>query len=170
MTGSVRRIVLAIVTCASLVTLFSEPGRVVHRVLYNPTESAPRGWYWLSPARDVTVHEFVVAHLPMPAGKLADERGYLPATVPILKRVGAVAGQFVCETDGRLSICGAVVAMALSRDTRGRALTPWSGCRVLSARQYFLLSQSNPASFDSRYFGPIEDQDVLGEAVPLWTW
>jgi len=34
----------------------------------------------------------------------------------------------------------------------------------------FLLSETNPASFDSRYFEPMTALAVLGVASPLWTW
>ncbi|MBI3531959.1 MAG: S26 family signal peptidase, partial [Burkholderiales bacterium] len=36
--------------------------------------------------------------------------------------------------------------------------------------ELFLLSATNPASFDSRYFGPIAASAVIGSAQPLWTW
>jgi type IV secretory pathway protease TraF len=43
-------------------------------------------------------------------------------------------------------------------------------CRPLVENELFLLSNTNPASFDSRYFGPIDTAAVLGVARPLWTW
>ena len=36
--------------------------------------------------------------------------------------------------------------------------------------ELFLLSATNPASFDSRYFGPVAVSAVIGSAQPLWTW
>ncbi len=45
-----------------------------------------------------------------------------------------------------------------------------SHCRALRAGELFLLSATNPASFDSRYSGPIDAAAVLGRAQPMWTW
>jgi conjugative transfer signal peptidase TraF len=140
------------------------------RLLYNPTQSAPRGWYWLTPARDIAVGQFALARLPVDAARLADRRGYLPLGIPILKRVGAVPGQVVCQACGRVSINAILVAQALGSDSRGRPLISWQGCRALARGEYFLLSASSSASFDSRYFGPIDARSLLGRAVPLWTW
>lgn len=144
--------------------------RSPYRILYNPSESAPRGWYLLKPALAIETGGFVVAHLPAEPARLADERGYLPIRVPVLKRVAATSGHRVCEQGGRVAIDGTVVAFARARDGSGRRLAPWQGCQVLSVDHLFLLSRDSQASFDSRYFGPIERSDVIGRAVSLWTW
>jgi type IV secretory pathway protease TraF len=49
-------------------------------------------------------------------------------------------------------------------------MSAWQQCRRLSDGELFLLSTTNPASFDSRYFGPIAASAVIGAAHPLWTW
>jgi type IV secretory pathway protease TraF len=49
-------------------------------------------------------------------------------------------------------------------------LAAWPGCRVLRRDEVFLFAAGNVASFDSRYFGPVGREAILGEAVPLWTW
>jgi type IV secretory pathway protease TraF len=119
---------------------------------------------------DFRVDEYVLAHLPIEAAQLASERGYLPVSVPILKRVGAVGSQFVCGSGRNIAIDGRVVAQGLRFDSRGRVLALWSHCRVLTSNEIFLLSLTNPASFNSRYFGPIERRNIIGKAIPLWTW
>jgi len=49
-------------------------------------------------------------------------------------------------------------------------MSAWQHCRRLSDGELFLLSATNPASFDSRYVGPIAAAAVIGTAHPLWTW
>ena len=139
-------------------------------LLYNPSESAPRGWYLQRPAHEPKPGSLVFARLPPNAASLADQRGYLPRHLPILKRIGATEGQAVCVRNGLVRINGRAVAATRSRDGHGRPLPAWRGCRPLAHGEVFLLATHSPASFDSRHFGPVQREAILGEAVPLWTW
>ena len=142
------------------------------RLVYNPSDSVPVGWYHVEPLprqpNQLRVGSIVLVHLPAEAAALAAQRGYLPLHVPLLKRVGAMAPQRVCITGQVLRIDGHTVAAALSVDRMGRPLHGWPQCRRLQAGEVFLLSAANPASFDSRYFGPVRAADVIGIAQPLW--
>ena len=85
-----------------------------------------------------------------------------------LKRVGAVAPQTVCVFDALVWIDGVPVAAVLPADRLGRPLPSWRQCRQLRPGELFLLSVTNPASFDSRYFGPVSASAVIGVAHPIW--
>ncbi|WP_207948617.1 S26 family signal peptidase, partial [Pseudomonas aeruginosa] len=50
----------------------------------------------------------------------------------------------------------------------GRPLPSLQLCRRLEPGELFLLSVTNPASFDSRYFGPVSASAVIGVAHPVW--
>lgn len=139
-------------------------------LFYNPSDSAPRGWYAQRPVRELWPGQRVFARLPAAAARLADRRGYLPKHLPLLKRIGAVGGQHVCVQRGLVRIGGRAVALTRHHDGAGRPLAAWSGCRVLAPDEVFLFAADRPASFDSRYFGPVGRAAVLGEAVPLRTW
>ncbi|MDB5971132.1 MAG: peptidase [Hydrocarboniphaga sp.] len=138
-------------------------------VIYNPSDSVPRGWYRVTQAASLHVGDYAVAALPPDAAALAAQRGYLPAHIPVIKRIGAMPPQWVCVSDGVVSIDGAAVAATLAADPRGRTLLAWRQCRRLIDDELFLLSATNPDSFDSRYFGPIKASSVFGQALPLWT-
>ena len=140
------------------------------RMIFNATASEPRGWYWVSKGRAVEIDDIVLARLPEFAEHLADQRGYLPRGVPILKRVGAAAGDRVCVQSDRIWIDGWPVARALKWDSAGRLLSAWVGCRTLRGDELFLINPSILASFDSRYFGPVRNIDVIGIAEPVLTW
>jgi len=140
------------------------------RLIYNPSTSAPIGWYFIRRANALRSHDIVLAWPPPPAAALADDRHYLPRGVPLLKEIGAVDRQFVCVRDGNVSIDGVPAAHTLRSDGAGRELTSWNDCRALAAGELFLLSHHSDASFDSRYFGPIRRDAVIGQAIPLWTW
>lgn len=139
-------------------------------LVYNPSESAPRGWYVQRPLHDLKAGMRVFARLPPAAAQLAGQRGYLPLNLPALKRIGALEGQAVCVEGGLVRIAGRTMAVARSHDGRGQPLVPWTGCRPLAHGEVFLLASHSHASFDSRYFGPVRREAILGEAVPLWTW
>lgn len=142
------------------------------RVIYNPSNSVPVGWYRIAPINSPTdslhVGSIVLARLPAEPAALAAQRGYLPPHIPLLKRVGAVAPQHVCIVNGVVRIDGVPVAAVLRDDRMGRPLLSWQPCRALVEGELFLLSATNPASFDSRYFGPIAASTVIGTAQPIY--
>ncbi|MBK7991574.1 MAG: S26 family signal peptidase [Rhodoferax sp.] len=142
------------------------------RIVYNPSDSVARGWYLIAPMTNPSALQpgrVVLARLPAGAAAFAAQRGYLPESVPILKRVGAVAPQSVCVQDRLVRIDGIAVATVRTHDGAHRPMLFWSRCRPLMGGELFLLSSTNLASFDSRYFGPIDTASVLGVAHPLWT-
>ena len=137
------------------------------RIAYNASDSAPRGWYLVSHPERFRVGDYVVARLPEDAAALAATRGYLSRSVPVLKRIAAVRGQHVCIRNDVVYIDGAAVTRVLDADPSRRPLTAWLHCRLLVGDELFLLNGDVPASFDSRYFGPIDVSFVRGRAIPL---
>ena len=138
-------------------------------LLWNATASAPLGFYWLRPAADPAVGELVALRPPRPLALWLEAGGYVPAGVPLLKRVAAVRGQQVCRSGGRIEVDSQTQARALSHDNQGRVLPVWRGCRRLGEGEIFLLN-APPTSLDGRYFGPSRVSEVIGQAEPLWTW
>ena len=171
------RLVLAGLSACGLAALawasFVHP---LPRLTYNPSDSVEVGWYRIdpldhrtsSPPRPLSVGSIVLVPLPAEAAALAAQRGYLPTRIPLLKRVGAVAPQEVCIADGKVHIDGVPSAAELSADRWGRPLPSWQQCHRLRHGELFLLSVTNPASFDSRYFGPVSAASVIGVARPVW--
>lgn len=150
--------------------------RPLPRLTYNPSDSVAVGWYRVDPLdhravslpSPLSVNSIVLVPLPAEAATLAAQRGYLPTRVPLLKRVGAIAPQEVCIAGGIVRIDGVPSAAVLRADRLGRPLPSWQQCRRLEPSEMFLLSVTNPASFDSRYFGPVSASTVIGVAHPVW--
>jgi conjugative transfer signal peptidase TraF len=170
MTAAPRKRLLAVIAAAVLLIAAAAFVAWPTWLVYNPSDSAPRGWYGKRTVQVLQPGMLVFGKLPAGAAQLAHARGYLPQHLPILKRIGAVGGQRVCVRAGVVRIDGRAVALARIHDGAGRPLLLWTGCRVLGRDEVFLFAPEQQASFDSRYFGPVGRNAILGQAVPLWTW
>ena len=114
--------------CGLTALAWASFGHPLPRLTYNPSDSVAVGWYRvdlldhragsLPPA--LPVGSIVLTKLPPDAAALAARRGYLPARIPLLKRVGAIAPQTVCVAGGVLSIDGVPSAALLPAGPTGR--------------------------------------------------
>jgi type IV secretory pathway protease TraF len=143
------------------------------RLTYNPSDSVAVGWYRIEPFDRAPPR----CHVRCPwtascwcrcptgppgcAARLPADR------VPLLKRGRSRAatrlhrrrpGSHRRRAGGR----------RLPADRLGRPLPSLQLCRRLEPGELFLLSVTNPASFDSRYFGPVSASAVIGVAHPVW--
>ena len=135
-------------------------------VLVNTTASEPEGLYRRIGA-PAAVGRLVAFKAPAAAFPYADAHLAYLRRVPMLKAVAAGPGDQVCARSGRLVIAGRDRAPIAWTDGAGRVLPHWDGCRRLTASELFVFSDRVRNSFDSRYFGPIDRQDVLGVYAPL---
>jgi conjugative transfer signal peptidase TraF len=136
------------------------------QVLINTTASEPEGLYRRL-GEPPAAGRLVAFRAPAAAFPYADAHLPYLRRIPLLKTVAAGPGDQVCAEDGRLMIAGRVRAPIAWTDRQGRLLPHWKGCRRLRAGELFVFSTRVPNSFDSRYFGPIARQDVLGVYSPL---
>ena len=140
------------------------------RFVWNASASVPLGLYAIEPAATPRVGDLVAVRPSPVLARFMAERRYVEANALLVKPVAALAGATLCRTDMRVTLDGRVVATALPRDRFGRPLPRWSGCRRLARNQLVLIAPALRASFDSRYFGPVDRVRVIGRAIPLWTW
>ena len=135
------------------------------KILYNPSPSAPIGWYKISDSNVFFLGDRVAAWLPEDAQKLALERKYLPQNIPVIKTVAAVPGDEFCVENGILLVEGKSSFTIHTSDSKGRVMPVLpAGCRRLSDVEYLLLSGRVETSFDSRYFGPVDHSAIIGRA------
>ena len=137
-------------------------------LLWNASSSSPLGLYGVTSAGSIKAGDTVIAWAPAPARRLAAERHYLPANVPLVKRVAAARGDRVCAKRRTIFVNGRPAALRRVRDTSGRQLPWWFGCRRLRPGELFLLSPNSPHAFDGRYFGITRSSEIVGKARLLW--
>lgn len=154
---------LSVLGCALAVTLAAPPAP---QFVWNLSDSAPRGLYRVG-AGKVGIGDMVIARVPARWRGLSAVRRYLPANVPLVKRVAAGPGDMVCASGGWILINGRRVAERRAADGAGRRMPWWSGCVTLGGDALFLL-MDRPESFDGRYFGPTRRGDIVGGARLLW--
>lgn len=141
------------------------------RLVWNASSSAPVGLYAVHPARPGQAFrrgDMVIARLPPPWRALAASRRYLPAGVPLVKRVAAAPGDEICAAGDTVRLGGRPLVRRMERDRAGRILPWWEGCLRLGSDDYLLVMASSPWSFDGRYFGVTRSTEIIGRANLLW--
>ena len=165
-----RRIIRgAVITAAGIlavgITIIAPPRP---RLVWNVSASAPIGLYAVTPDAAIEPGDMVIARVPEHYRMLAATRHYIPANVPLVKHVAAAAGDEICAFGQDIFLNGYWIAKRHIADGWGRPMPWWNGCVRLRGRQLFLLMAGSPASFDGRYFGITEGDEVIGKAQLLW--
>lgn len=138
-------------------------------VVWNASASVPIGFYAITPIARPEVGDLVAVRTPEPLGRWLVENRYLGPDTPLLKRVAALPGSEVCRQHTTIIIDGHAVAEAQLRDRLNRPLPAWRGCQTLRDGELFLLNADHPGSLDGRYFGPLDADNIIGRATPIWT-
>ena len=155
MTGRALILVTALAGVGALALTFGWGALPLY--VWNASASVPVGLYRL-----------VALMPPEPLAIFLADGGYLPRSVPMLKRVLALPGQTVCREGLTVMIDAIAMGAARERDGRGRLLPVWQGCHVIVAGELFLMNWQSADSLDGRYFGPIPASAVIGRAHPVW--
>lgn len=142
--------------------------------------AAPQPLFLINTSPSEPVGLYVRSPLPPEPGRLAafptppPGRRYAQAHLPkiaaggILKTLVAGPQSQVCAVGGVFSVDRRALGSIHQQDRAGRALPHWEGCRTLAAGEYVAFSDRIPNSFDSRYYGPVAERDLIGVFEPLW--
>ena len=154
---------------AAALVMFTMGTKPAAHYIWNASESMPIGLYRLQPTGRLFVTELVAIEPPEPLATILADGLYLPRGIPMLKRVLALPGQTVCRDDLTITVDGTRVGDARERDSRGRPLPVWQGCRVVGEDEVFLMNWQSAGSLDGRYFGSLPTAAIVGRAKPLFT-
>ena len=165
MTPRSRRMTLFAGSAAISLLLWKTVATPLPLLVWNASASVSVGLYVVAKQRP-DLGEIAVLKPPRWVALIAEERRYLPRSIWLLKPVAAVDKDVVCRFGAYVFINAKVVARAQRRDSQHRPMPFWRGCLKLDSGQLLLLSKRR-ASFDSRYFGPVDASLVIGTAKPI---
>jgi len=112
--------------------------------------------------------------------RIANERKYRHRSVvcadgfaPLVKPIRARSGDTVTVSKQGISVNGTMLLNSTAKrlDGQGRPLPviPY-GVYTVTPNTVWVVSSYNPASFDSRYFGPVSLTRIISYAKPIWTF
>lgn len=128
-------------------------------LVYNSSNSIPRGWY-VRQAGSIVRGAIVTVRATDVAPDYARLQDFTRFDDRFIKRIAAADGDIVCADGPNVTINGVRTLMRATRDRAGRALPTWSGCRTLSGEVF--LAGDTPDSFDGRYWGPVHIEKIEG--------
>mgnify|MGYP002400845765 CR=1 FL=1 len=137
----------------------------------NLTDSEPIGLYRLHPLQGGVLRgEIVIMEVPVEFRRYVYGRGWLPEGWPLLKHVGAVAGDCYCVGNGRFIVNGNFIGPVFLFDKEGDPLPKVEGCREVPAGYFLPVATRIPRSFDGRYMGVVKLSAIQGVARPILTF
>lgn len=142
----------------------------------NTTPSEVEGLYVYSPLpQTLQLGDFVM--FTPPAVNWIDKRDYFTSDDHLIKRIGAVPGEylftqnrtiFACNTDQFGAYCR-TLGTCLEHDPKGRPVycQHWHFYKI-PKDEYYLMSQRVSESLDSRYFGLVSKRNIQHKVQLLW--
>lgn len=145
------------------------------------TPSLPRGIYRQSPVDTNQLHRGQIVSFCPPDTAIFQEarrRGYIPSGycpgsyMPLFKPVVALPGDTVEVSSLGISVNGHLLknSRLQAQDNQKRPMPPMPvGIYKVPPGFVWIISTHHPQSFDSRYFGAISIQYIVGRMWPAWT-
>ena len=168
----ILRVVTAAIGCAILIGVSLIGYRLPAALGYclNLTLSEPVGIYRLV-AGGVERGALIWVKQPTGAAVTILHR-YVPANIPLIKRVAAIPGDIVQVGTPGVRINGRLWpdSAPLARDAEAHPLRGYAfGTYRVNAGQLWVMSD-NPRGIDSRYFGAVRETSVISRLIPVVIW
>ena len=150
---------------------------VVPHVRINKTDSIPRGLYWAT-GKTLIRGAYATECLPLQLVDLAKERNYLePGGCPgnvmaVVKKVVGLPGDLVEFEQEYVAVNGELLFNSMTRETdsQGRPLPAYPrGSFILQPGKYLLMGTNSLKSWDDRYKGPTDSDNIKETWRPIFT-
>jgi len=155
---------LVVGSIAAVCSVFAQP-----LIMYNATDSLPHGIYRVIKQQTYKRGDLIVFPIPEQVRSLVLERGWLKPDSYLIKPVAAINGDNVWITCGQVFVNGKSFGAIKKQDKKGLPLPSLVFKGTLSPGKSAVLQHTDD-SFDSRYFGPIDERQIIGRAVPIWVF
>ena len=168
--ASKQRTVLFTMTAGVILTLLSFPvSRLPKSYYLNLSPSMPLGVYRLTSPVTLSVGDLVVFDPPENTHPYIYGRHWLPDGWPLIKYVGALAGETFSVEGASFYINSNYIGTVYDRDDEGRTLPQFTGTHTVEPGTFLPVSLYT-RSFDGRYFGTVPVNSIKGKASPLWLY
>lgn len=164
-----KPVVAALCGLALLFGAITQVKNMGYGLTYQVSTSMPMGWYYYQPIQHLQRGQWVSLTAPDFAERYLQQRHLVPHSGILIKAIAAVPGDFACQQANQLMINHRAIAALLQQDRFQQAIAQRSFCRFLAKDEYIVLGISDPRSYDSRYFGPVNRRQILAQAIPLST-
>ncbi len=145
-------------------------------VMINTSSSMPLGFYIKSNAK-INRGDIVAFCLQRRYTKTGLQNHYLKSgfecdgATPMIKQVIAIPGDHVRLADKYISVNNKIYFYAtMHHDRLGRNLKSFPRGTYFSKNEYWLIGTHDPHSWDSRYWGPVQHQQIITRLTPLFYW
>jgi len=140
----------------------------------NTTNSEPQGIYKIvqsDSALDLKIGDYIIVEVPENMEPIVYGRGWAVPGTPLIKQVGAVAGDEYTIADAEFYINNRHIGTIAKIDRQGEPLPQLEqGSKIVSQGHLLAVSTHHNRSFDSRYMGEIEMSKVKTKVVPIATF
>ncbi|MGD9153313.1 MAG: signal peptidase I [Gammaproteobacteria bacterium] len=131
---------------------------------YQVTASMPKGFYFIKPSQHFHRRDIVLFKPPEKFLHFLLQKKWLPKNGLMLKYVVGIPGDYVCQNKKWIYINNQKIAPIYQEYKPGKKLPNNCFCGKLKKHQYLLMSTKLKNSFDGRYFGPVNDDRIIGKA------
>lgn len=131
---------------------------------YQVTTSMPKGFYFIKPSKHFRRRDIVLFKPPEKFLDFLLQKKWLPKNGLMLKYVIGIPGDYVCQDKKWLYLNNHKFAPIYQEYKPGKKLPNNYFCGKLRKHQYLLMSTKLKNSFDGRYFGPVNDDRMIGKA------
>ena len=140
-------------------------------LIFNATPSKPLGFYRLKKKDVFEQGDLVMFSVPAGIEELVRTRNYIPPKGHLMKNIIGGAGDTYCIHDQKFYVGDKLIGPIFATDSKNRPLPQHAaGCHKVPPEYMLIGIAEIERSFDSRYFGPVPTNTILGIAEPLWTW